>query len=94
MVIGACSVELHLPGCNSLKDKRGVLKPLLSRLHREFNLATAEIAHQEAWQAAQVALVTVTNDAGCAHSVLERTVHWIESHHPEVEVVDWQIEIL
>ena len=94
MVIGVCSVELHLPGCNSLKDKRSILKPLLNRLHREFNLATAEIAHHEVWQTAQVALVTVTNDAGYAHSMLERTVHWVESHHPGIEVVDWRIEIL
>lgn len=94
MAIGVCSVELHLPGNVSLKDKRSILKPLLARLRREFNLATAEMGCNDLWQSAQVALVTVANDAGRVHAVLERAVHWIETHHPEVQVVDWKIEIL
>jgi len=94
MVIGACNVELHLPGNGSLKGKRGILKPILSRLRREFNLAAAEVGHNDAWQSAEIAFVTVANDPGRVHAVLERAVRWIESHHPEVQVVDWQIEIL
>ena len=94
MVIGACTVELHLPGNGSLKGKRRVLKPILARLRREFNLATAEVAYQDAWQSARVALVTVANDPGRVHAVLERAVRWIETYHPEVQVVDWEIEVL
>jgi hypothetical protein len=94
MVIGACTVELHLPGNGSLKGKRRVLKPILARLRREFNLATAEVAHQDVWQSAQVALVTIANDPGRVHAVLERAIRWIETYHPEVQVVDWEIEIL
>jgi uncharacterized protein YlxP (DUF503 family) len=94
MVIGVCSVELHLPGNGSLKGKRGILKPLLTRLRREFNLATAEVGQNDAWQSAEIAFVTVANESGRVHAVLERAVHWIESHHPEVQVVDWHIEIL
>jgi len=94
MVIGACTVELYLPGNGSLKGKRRVLKPILARLRREFNLATAEVAHQDVWQSAQVALVTVANDPGRVHAVLEQAVRWIETYHPEVQVVDWEIEVL
>jgi uncharacterized protein YlxP (DUF503 family) len=94
MIIGACNVELHLPGNGSLKGKRSMLKPILSRLRREFNLAAAEVGHNDAWQSAEIAFVTVANDPGRVHAVLERAVRWIESHHPEVQVVDWQIEIL
>ena len=94
MVIGSCRVELHLPGNGSLKGKRSILKPLLSHLHREFNLATAEVGSNDAWQSAEVALVAVANEAGHVHSVLERAVRWVEAHHPEVQVVDWQIEML
>lgn len=94
MVIGACRVELHLPGIGSLKGKRSILKPLLSRLRREFNLATAEVAHNDARQSAEIALVTVANDPGRVHGMLERAVRWIETHHPEVQVVDWEIEVL
>jgi uncharacterized protein YlxP (DUF503 family) len=94
MVIGACTVELHLPGNGSLKGKRSILKPLLTHLHREFNLATAEVGFHDVWQSAEVALVAVANDPGHVHTVLERAVRWIETRHPEVQVVDWEIEIL
>ena len=43
MVIGACQLQLHLPGGASLKEKRALIKPLLVRLHREFNVAAAEV---------------------------------------------------
>jgi uncharacterized protein YlxP (DUF503 family) len=94
MVIGGCKVELHLPENGSLKGKRSILKPLLTRLRREFNLATAEVGHNDAWQSAEIALATVAKDPGRVHAVLEQGVHWIETHCPEVQVVDWEIEIL
>jgi uncharacterized protein YlxP (DUF503 family) len=94
MIIGACTVELYLPGKASLKGKRSALKPLLLRLRKEFNLATAEIGHHDVWQSAQIALVTVSTDAAHVHSQLEHAVHWIETHRPDLNVVDWQIELM
>ena len=64
MVIGACTVRLHLPGVASLKEKRGRLKPILARLPREFNLAAAEIELQDIWQNAEIGLVTGYGDMG------------------------------
>jgi hypothetical protein len=46
MVIGACSLELHLPGNGSLKGKRQVIKSLLARLRKEFNVSVAEVGAQ------------------------------------------------
>ncbi len=94
MVIGVCRVELHLPGNGSLKGKRGRLRPLINRLRREFNLSVAEVDLQDVWQSAVIGLVIVSNDASHAHSVLEGAVHWIEVYHPDVQVVDWGIEML
>jgi len=93
MVVGACRIELHLPDSRSLKAKRSELKPLLSRLHREFNVAAAEVDCNDVWQTAVIGVVTVSNDSGLAHAVLEQTVRWIELHHPDVQVVDWAVEI-
>jgi len=94
MIIGACTVDLHLPGNGSLKGKRSILKSLLLRLHKEFNLAAAEVDHHDAWQSAQIALVSVSTDAGYLQGQLERAVQWIEQHRPDLTVVDWRIEIL
>jgi len=94
MVIGICRVRLHLPGNGSLKDKRGRLKPLLARLRREFNLSVAEVDLHDVWQSAIIGMATISNEAGRVHAVLEKAVHWIEVHHPDVQVVDWTIDVL
>lgn len=95
MLIGACRVKLHLPGCASLKEKRGRLKPLLARLPKEFNVAVAEVALNDVWQSAEIALVTVANgNPGFVHAELQTMVRWIESHYGgEVEVEEAAIEM-
>ncbi len=93
MVIGACCIRLHQPGCGSLKEKRGLLKPLLARLHREFNVAAAETDLQDVWQSAELGLVTVANDASFVQSQLTQIVAWVERNRPEVEVVDTAFEL-
>jgi len=93
MLIAACRLRLYLPGCNSLKEKRSLLKPLLARLHREFNIAAAEVDLQDVWQSAELALVAVANDSALVQAELQHIVHWIEANRPEVEVVDAPIEV-
>lgn len=86
-------MRLHLAGCQSLKSKRGRLKPLLARLHREFNVAAAEVGLQDVWQSADIAVVTVANEAAPVEAQLGQIVKWVERSWPELEVVDVQIEL-
>ena len=39
MHIGVCIIELHLPGNGSLKGKRSVIKSIVTRVSREFNVS-------------------------------------------------------
>ncbi len=95
MVIGLCVVELSLSGCRSLKEKRSLIKPVLARLPKTFNVAVAEIGHQDVWDVAEIALVSVSaGDTGKMHGFLEHATEYIEDHFPEVEVVGSRIEIL
>jgi len=93
MIIGACTIQLYLPGVFSLKEKRGVLKPLLNQLRRQFEVAAAEIGNQDTWQSADIAVVAVSNDTGHIYAVLEKVVHWIEGEYRGVEVLDWAVEL-
>ena len=84
---------LHLEGCASLKAKRSLLRPLLARLHREFNVAAAEVEHQDVWQSAGLAVVAVGNDGTHVQAELQHIVRWIEQNRLEVEVVDATFEV-
>jgi uncharacterized protein YlxP (DUF503 family) len=94
MHIGVCTIELRLPGNASLKGKRSVIKSMVTRIGREFNVSIAEVDAQNAWQRAVLGVACVSSSASYAHGLLERVVQWIESHRPDVELLDYQIELL
>ncbi len=70
MVVGVRCWELALAGCQSLKDKRRVLKSLKDRLHQRFNVSAAEVDHQDSWQRAALACSVVTTERRHAEEVL------------------------
>ena len=94
MVIGLCTIDLHLPSANSLKDKRSVLKSVMPRIRREFNVSIAEVDNQDVWRSATLGVVTVSNDTAYAHGLLTKVVGWIERTRLDVDLVDYQIEML
>ena len=94
MVIGVCTIKLYLPAAHSLKDKRSILKSVIARIGREFNVSIAEVDEQDLWQTAVVGMATVSNDAAYAHGLLTKAVEWIEHNRPDVNVLDVEIEML
>jgi hypothetical protein len=94
MHIGVCTIELRLPGNASLKGKRSVIKSVVDRVRNEFNVSIAEVDALDAWQRAVLGVACVSNSADVAHGQLERVVQWIESNRLDVELVDYEIEIL
>ncbi len=94
MPIGVLTLHLQLPGCTSLKEKRSRLKPLLARLHREFNVSAAEMGRQDAWQEAIIACALISNDAGHTQSSLQSIVRWVEQNWPDASLVDDEVEII
>jgi uncharacterized protein YlxP (DUF503 family) len=94
MHIGLCTIELLLPGNGSLKGKRSVLKSIITRVSREFNVSIAEVDAQDTWQRAVVAVACVSTSAGYAHGQLERVVQWIETNRPDTVLLGYEIEML
>jgi uncharacterized protein len=69
--IGVLTLELRIEDSHSLKDKRHVVQSLKERLRQKFNVAVAEIDHQDTWQRATLAAVTVASDHTHAERVLQ-----------------------
>jgi uncharacterized protein YlxP (DUF503 family) len=93
MHIAFLQVKLHLPGSHSLKDKRSVLKRLISRVRAQHNIAIAEIGDHDAWQSAQVGLVTINNVREDTDQILQRVIREI-GHFNDCELADYHIEKL
>ncbi|MFN2184230.1 MAG: DUF503 domain-containing protein [Anaerolineae bacterium] len=94
MHVGVCIIDLRLPGNGSLKGKRRVVKSVVTRLSREFNVSVAEVDDQNVWQRAVLGVACVSSSASYAHGQLERVVQWIEEQRLDVELLDYEIEML
>lgn len=91
--LGLLTMQLELPGCMSLKEKRGRLKPLLARLHREFDLSAAEIDHLDAWHSSVLACALVSNDPNHTRRALQQVARWVDEYWPDVTLLGTQIEL-
>jgi hypothetical protein len=94
MHIGLLTLQLEIPGCGSLKEKRSRLKPLLARLHREFNVSAAEVEALDTWRSAVVACALVGNDAAYVQRALQSVVAWVDENWPDVIVEADRIEVI
>lgn len=91
MIVGLLSIELHLPGARSLKDKRAVLRRLKDRVAR-LNVAVSEVAHHDLRQRAGLGVVTIGVDQPIAERTLGSVVSEIERIEPGALVrseVEW-----
>ena len=93
-MLGLLTLHLRLPACASLKEKRGRLKPLIHRLHRQFNVSVAEMDLQDKWQEAVIACALVNSDRAHIQRSLQAVVEWVEKNWPDMDVMDDRLEII
>jgi uncharacterized protein YlxP (DUF503 family) len=94
MNIGVAKVSLRLPENMSLKGKRGVLKSITSRVRNRFDVAVAEVDENDAWQLAIIGLCCISNDRRHSNQVISRAVDFIVNGHFDIEVLDYETEII
>ncbi len=87
-------LHLRLPENQSLKGKRAVVKSLLARVQNRYNVAAAEVGENDRWQAAEIGVACVSNSAAHANEILSNVVKFVEDERLDLEVVDYEIEII
>ena len=94
MNVGVCKIRLRLPDNLSLKDKRRVLKSITARVGNKFNVSVAEVDDHDLWQAATLGICCVSNNKRYTNEVLSKIVDFVIEGRFEVEILDYEIEIL
>jgi uncharacterized protein YlxP (DUF503 family) len=92
MTVGSCTIELRIPGSDSLKAKRRVVQSLKERVRNKFHVAVAEVDRLDDWQRATLGVACVSNDSRLADATLSKVVNWIEASG-DVLVVDYEIDL-
>ncbi len=93
MTVGVLKIELSLPGNDSLKAKRMVLRSLKDRIRKQFNVSIAEVGEQDKWQKAVLGVASVGADKRYVNGVLSKVIDLIEDAR-SVDLIDYQMEFL
>ncbi|MBN2054115.1 DUF503 domain-containing protein [bacterium] len=68
---------LHIPGVQSLKGKRHVVRSLKDRLRGKFNIAVAEVGSQNLWQKCELGVASVGADGKYLNGLLDQVVNFV-----------------
>jgi uncharacterized protein YlxP (DUF503 family) len=93
MVIGTGIIILRIHDCRSLKDKRKVVKSIISRLRNSFNVSVAEVGANEIYQRAEIGFSLVGNDRQLINSKIDKIFNMVEKIGL-AEVIDTDMEII
>ena len=72
MPVGLLTLEIQLPYAHSLKERRAVLRKMRDRLRSRFNVAVAELNHEDVWQRATLGVASISD----SQPLLESARYW------------------
>lgn len=94
MAIGLLTLELYLPLNNSLKGKRGILKPIISRLRKDYNVSICEADAQDVLSRAVLQIVCVSQNDALANRQLQKIANRVEAWRLDAQLIDYYIELV
>lgn len=87
MIVCYATITLRLYSPNSLKEKRHIIKSLISKIRSNFNVSVAEVDLNDKWQLAQIGVATLSNDKKIVDSQINSVISLIECD-TRVEIID------
>jgi len=93
MFVGVGRFDFLVPGSTSLKEKRRVVQSMIGTLSSKFNVAVAEVEHQELRQRGTLGISCVSNSSFHAQKMLHEVERYLRGRY-EVEIVDVDIEVM
>ena len=93
MVIGILQLEIHFFNPQSLKEKRMLLKSLVSRMKNKFNISIAEIDGMDLWQKTALAIAVVGSESRRVNQLLDHVISFVHEEK-DLEVTREHMEIV
>jgi uncharacterized protein YlxP (DUF503 family) len=93
MFVGVARLDFLVPGSTSLKEKRRVVQSMIGTLSSKFNVAVAEVEHQDLRQRGTLGISCVSNSSFHAQKMLHEVERYLRGRY-EVEIVDVDIEVM
>ncbi len=86
MFVGMLSLDVVLGDVHSLKEKRGIVRPIVAELRKRFDVSVAEAGHLDLHRRALIGVAVVAPDAAHCGEVLDACERLVAAR-PEVELL-------
>ena len=87
MIIAAITFRLHAPWVHSLKEKRMVVKSLVTQLQNRFHVSAAEIDEQDTHQIIVIGVAAIVPHNAMADSLMDEISTFVEEN-TEADLLD------
>lgn len=85
-------IKMYAPWVHSLKEKRMVVKSLLSKLQNKFHVSAAEVENQDVHQTIVIGVAAIVAHQAQADSMEEEILRFVEMN-TEAEIIESEAEI-
>ncbi|MDH4111475.1 MAG: DUF503 domain-containing protein [Actinomycetota bacterium] len=92
MLVALQRFDLRIRESHSLKQKRHVLKGLISALRQRFNVSVSEVDHQDLWQRGTIAVATVGGQEYRLRQLASEIERFVDTW-PAVEVLQVEVTV-
>ncbi len=86
MIIGTAAIKLDIPFAHSLKDKRMVVKSIISKAQNKFNISIAETDEMDTIKTAIISFACIAANTALADSIMQNVLSYIEAN-TDAEVI-------
>ncbi len=86
MKIAALKIKLYAPWVHSLKEKRIIVKSLLSKIRNKFQVSAAEVEDQDIHQSIVIGVAVIVPHSAQADRLMDEVVRFVE-RNTEAEIV-------
>jgi uncharacterized protein YlxP (DUF503 family) len=93
MVVGVIIADLLLGDVHSLKQKRGVVRPIVAELRRRYDVSAAETGDQDLHRRAEISVAIVAGEHARVVEVLNGCERLLAGR-PEVELLSARTRML
>ncbi|NLX02352.1 MAG: DUF503 domain-containing protein [Syntrophomonadaceae bacterium] len=87
-------VELYLPYCSSLKEKRKIIHGLISRVRKRFNVSTSEVEFHDLWQRSGVGFSAVSHYSPGLELITNSIKETFLNYSPDAEMTLFNYDII
>ncbi|MEA1961237.1 MAG: DUF503 domain-containing protein [Bacillota bacterium] len=86
-------VEIFLPACSSLKEKRATLQSIIARIRKRFNISVCEADYHDLWQRSIIGFSAVCSHYSETDLIIDIVQDTVYQHDDVCELISFDHQL-